>query len=879
MSVLFAGMMVVGMTSPAADLIIAENKRCDYQIVVPDTYPAPEVGEWLDQTARLVQNAFKANTFELPIVKEGAKAPAKPAIYLGDTAFARAHGVDVSKFKDWTYVQKVVGKDLVIAGSDQADRFKSERYGRLCLLGTVKGTVDFLRQYVGTRFLWPGLARTKGVTSSTDGITASDPIGTEFLKTSTIAVPADLNLTKTPLLLSNADFPRQTFYDISLNEFALLGGPLDAHSYDAAIPAMKYRDTHPEYFALINGKRCCLIPSGNPEWTKRPWVEQYCISNPEVQDLIYKRALERLDRGNELTGVGQPDGFQPCQCENCEKLYDTGKDWDEKLWVFHRALAERLLQERPEAKLNLMVYGNTGKPPKTFKRFPKNVILTSLGDSTEQERAIWNDVEVPGGYLSYLHTWGGYHVAGPYTPVRTPSYVEKMVKRLVKQNVRIIVRDGAIGYCWGLEAPVYYAYGRMFDDPATNNAKALLDEFCVAAFGKSAGSMKQFYDRLYKQIAVYSDAIGTHCPGWGLTRQHDNYNFSLVGYLYSPEFLAAAENDLKQAEKLADSDRVKARLSLIRLEFDYIKGLATIVHLYQAYQLRPDQASRDKLLDAIDQWHAGIYPLYNEKGFMKPLPGWPEMFPFSGHPRVNVAMEVNGYQNLWKDTCINWDTAAMRKASLAGETLKLAVKRAATPPTVNAAGWDAAVSGTLVDMKGGVARVAARTTVKALYDKDNLYVRLEAADVVEPPSTFTPFGRDGAVDKQESLDISLAPLGDRNKSYHFIVGPLSDSVYDAAHGFITDGIDPRAGKDDTTWNGDWRYVSEFDPAKKRWTAMLTIPFKTLGVAAPANGTVWQGNVGRKNVAGQAVKEFIWAFNPECKTFSDPRAFGDLVFGE
>jgi hypothetical protein len=210
--------------------------------------------------------------------------------------------------------------------------------------------------------------------------------------------------------------------------------------------------------------------------------------------------------------------------------------------------------------------------------------------------------------------------------------------------------------------------------------------------------------------------------------------------------------------------------------------------------------------------------------------------------------------------------------------MKLAVKKADATPTVDAAGWDAAAAGTLVDMQGGVPHAVTKTTFKALYDKDNLYLRIDAADVVEPPTKFTPVGRDGAVDKQESLDISLAPLGDRNKSYHFIVGPLSDSVYDAAHGFITDGIDPRYGKDDATWNGDWKYVSEFDP-KKSWKAMLIIPFKTLGVASPAAGTVWQGNVGRKNFAGQGVKDFIWAFHPECKTFSAPKAFGGLVFGE
>lgn len=98
----------------------------------------------------------------------------------------------------------------------------------------------------------------------------------------------------------------------------------------------------------------------------------------------------------------------------------------------------------------------------------------------------------------------------------------------------------------------------------------------------------------------------------------------------------------------------------------------------------------------------------------------------------------------------------------------------------------------------------------------------------------------------------------------------------------------RAGKDDTTWNGNWQYTCDLDVAKKTgrffagcpWTATLTIPFKTLGVAAPANGTVWQANVGRKYVpAHYPPRDIIWSFNPECKTFTDPKAFGNWIFSE
>ena len=59
---------------------------------------------------------------------------------------------------------------------------------------------------------------------------------------------------------------------------------------------------------------------------------------------------------------------------------------------------------------------------------------------------------------------------------------------------------------------------------------------------------------------------------------------------------------------------MKARLALVRREFDYIKHFAKVVHLYQAYEVQPDFASRDRLLDAIDARNAEIATYYGERG-------------------------------------------------------------------------------------------------------------------------------------------------------------------------------------------------------------------------------------------------------------------------
>jgi hypothetical protein len=81
----------------AADLVLAGDGKSDYQIVVPDASATPAIGECLNQTARLVQTAFQANGFEVPVVPEGQRDPARPGIYLGNTALARSKGIDVTQ--------------------------------------------------------------------------------------------------------------------------------------------------------------------------------------------------------------------------------------------------------------------------------------------------------------------------------------------------------------------------------------------------------------------------------------------------------------------------------------------------------------------------------------------------------------------------------------------------------------------------------------------------------------------------------------------------------------------------------------------------------------------------------------------------------------
>jgi predicted negative regulator of RcsB-dependent stress response len=637
-----------------SQLMLAARNKTDYQVVLPDAYAAPEIGHWLTNAALLVQTAFKTNGFDMAVVSESRRDPEKPGIFLGDTAFARNHGVKVGGLAGWSYVHKVAGSNVILAGLDAPWRATPPPNGWRGVeghprLGTVKAVTAFLREYAGTRFLYP---------------TAT---GIEYLPVSWIAVPAGLDRTNTPMVQFNfGGYTRRDVYSIANNYFFPVDGEIGVHTWDRAIPAATFRETNPEYFALINNQRCCLVKSYTGRWT-----EQYCIGNPQVRELIYRDLLAKADRGYRMVGLGQPDGFQPCQCEECGKLYGTGDDWGEKIWILHRDLAERLLKDRPDRKLVIISYGQTWGPPKTFKTFPKNVMIMWCRMTPELLEK-WSAVGVPGGTIGYLYIWGTYNLLG-YTAQRSPVEIAALVRKFQALGLTGLHLDGS-DTAFGMEGPNYYLFGRLFDDPATLQTGDVLEEFYEGAFREAATSMRRFYDTLYHAIQFASDMPYTYDDAYGRKRSFlrgDDHKMKLMAFLYSPEVLAELETHLSQAEKKAISPKVKARLALVRLEFDYARHIATVAHLHNAYRVAPDSSSYALLLDAVDHWHGFLARMYvrnrdgSGDGWMpgmrrSVLPDWPDFQPFLGHSRHAVALT-----RFYADTPLNWDTAALRKNAMA----------------------------------------------------------------------------------------------------------------------------------------------------------------------------------------------------------------------
>jgi len=79
------------------------------------------------------------------------------------------------------------------------------------------------------------------------------------------------------------------------------------HSFNQLVPPEEYYESHPEYFAEINGNR---VPA------------QLCLTNPDVLRISIENLGKAIAEKPELKywSVSQNDNVSYCQCENCQKL-------------------------------------------------------------------------------------------------------------------------------------------------------------------------------------------------------------------------------------------------------------------------------------------------------------------------------------------------------------------------------------------------------------------------------------------------------------------------------------------------------------------------------------------------------------------------------
>lgn len=161
-----------------------------------------------------------------------------------------------------------------------------------------------------------------------------------------------------------------------------------------------------------------------------------------------------------------------------------------------------------------------------------------------------------------------------------------------------------------------------------------------------------------------------------------------------------------------------------------------------------------------------------------------------------------------------------------------------------------------------------QTTARITWDAANLYVAFSCSEREPVRLRANAAGSDSdEIFGDDNVELFLDTNCDRATYFHFAIN--SAAAHYQASCDLTDGSLMR--RED--WNPRWKVRARVGP--RGWSAEMRVPFASLGVAAPAAGTVWGVNFCRSWRRVDPGEFSTWS---GAVAFNRPKEFGHAVFG-
>ncbi len=365
-----------------------------------------------------------------------------------------------------------------------------------------------------------------------------------------------------------------------------------AHTFYALLPMEEYWKEHPEYYALINGKRRGPV-------RRVAHGPQFCTSNPEVTRQVARQINTMFDEDPSLLMItlGPNDGLLFCECPACQALDEPSRPWrgagertqwrgqlSRRMMLFYNAVARLVKAKHPDKLLKVMVYSWYQEPPSDRSlKFESNILvmLTHSGNPSRYERLYpscynhpltdprcrpnqerfvpalkgWRERSSRMGIYEYYCKASVCQAAFPI--VHT---IREDIPYYHKLGVEYFYTQGS----WrnsGMIGLNYYVAAKLLWDVHTD-VDALLADFYARFYRESAEPMRRYHEMMEQAMAER----GGDVLGW-LFFTTKVYEDSLVGRL---------RHHLDEAEAAARSDVVRARIGLARATLDYTALVKTL---------------------------------------------------------------------------------------------------------------------------------------------------------------------------------------------------------------------------------------------------------------------------------------------------------------
>lgn len=287
------------------------------------------------------------------------------------------------------------------------------------------------------------------------------------------------------------------------------------HSFDYYIPLREYYREHPEYFAIVNGKRV------QPEAGDAALLmsKQLCVTNPALRAEFAKRMIAYARAHPELRVITiiPNDGFGWCECETCSTFYDKSVRGDlysvsEHVYkaqdLYHdfvKDVCARVHKELPDITITLAAYVNYVDPAEGF----------TLGKGMAVHAApYWHCINhalhdpacpINRRYMESLARWGAVKKGGAlniyeyYMGVNFYLSLPMIHHEVVFDELRALRHIGADGILTQYHLPHWTAYGLnfyMMAKAAYGEDVSVVKKCMRDLFGPDAEEAEGFYREL-----------------------------------------------------------------------------------------------------------------------------------------------------------------------------------------------------------------------------------------------------------------------------------------------------------------------------------------------------------------------------------------------
>ena len=434
-------------------------------------------------------------------------------------------------------------------------------------LGVYYGTCAFLEKAVGVRWYLPG------------------PLG-EIIPRHDVLVLPRMRLKERP------SFPMRW---VGQDEWMLRNKqnrcedgfwifPSIYHTQHALLSPSEYFDSHPEFFALIDGKR-----SNNPN-------AKLCYGNPETAQQVAKNMAAMLDAdpGIDLISLSPTDGQMWCECDACRNMDEEGvpKDMSKsrRSLLFYNAVAQELRKTHPETKMLVGAYNVYNWPPqdKTIKADPMlNVIITHYEDYCMAHPVADRTCPPNERYVELIHAWQkrgcDVYFYEYYWKVNWMDLPWPIV-HCIREDIPWYKKQGCKGLytqynedcIWSL-FPVHYVAARLLWDTNTD-VDAVLDDMYTDLFGEAAPAMKAYYECMEAQMA----ACPEHFPGHGV---------SMGPHVFTKDVRKELRQHLEEATAINTDSVVAQRLDKVGVSLEYVDRLMDYAAMKQKADSDQDAAA------------------------------------------------------------------------------------------------------------------------------------------------------------------------------------------------------------------------------------------------------------------------------------------------